>query len=307
MSRAALDMKMLGDTTVVSRYLLKQQMVDRGDEVAARIETHKDSVLSGEASGETPTTNAPPSDAPAALPSSHSSPITYAIAQYAFTDPQSAYLTLAKGDVITVLKKEDNWWTGSLGEGGVSGMFPSNYVKEVSKAEADEALAPRAAPPPTDSAPAPAASATVQLADVEDKIALMKIQVAEAESSRSVLAKQAKKLRSDFYNVDPVRYVLFQLKRLLLLWRKGHIPPSLPPNFNEFIERLHAKTVQFKAGKTIIDPLLKKIRAELQAIPTTSTALPAHSVTSPLGKSVVLLCTKLEEHLKTRDAEKEKS
>lgn len=41
-------------------------------------------------------------------------------------------LSFEKGDVITVLAKEDAaWWRGEMN--GVSGVFPSNYVSPMCK------------------------------------------------------------------------------------------------------------------------------------------------------------------------------
>lgn len=37
-------------------------------------------------------------------------------------------LTFAAGEVITIIKKEGDWWTGTIGDR--TGIFPSNYVQE---------------------------------------------------------------------------------------------------------------------------------------------------------------------------------
>lgn len=39
-----------------------------------------------------------------------------------------------QGDVISVISKSEGWWTGEVN--GMKGLFPSNYVKEVSLEEA---------------------------------------------------------------------------------------------------------------------------------------------------------------------------
>eukprot|EP01029_Cantina_marsupialis_P005662 TRINITY_DN16182_c0_g1_i1.p1 TRINITY_DN16182_c0_g1~~TRINITY_DN16182_c0_g1_i1.p1 ORF type:complete len:527 (+),score=172.29 TRINITY_DN16182_c0_g1_i1:73-1653(+) len=50
-------------------------------------------------------------------------------AQWDFPGPEEGDLAFKKGDLITVIKKEDpNWWLGQLAD-GTEGIFPSNYVK----------------------------------------------------------------------------------------------------------------------------------------------------------------------------------
>lgn len=49
------------------------------------------------------------------------------IAMYTYESSEQGDLTFQQGDVITVLKKEGDWWTGTVG--GKTGVFPSNYVK----------------------------------------------------------------------------------------------------------------------------------------------------------------------------------
>ncbi|KAK3511186.1 hypothetical protein QTP70_032235 [Hemibagrus guttatus] len=49
------------------------------------------------------------------------------IAMYTYESNEQGDLTFQQGDVITVLKKEGDWWTGTVG--GKTGVFPSNYVK----------------------------------------------------------------------------------------------------------------------------------------------------------------------------------
>lgn len=49
---------------------------------------------------------------------------------YDYRGQRSDELTIFKGDVITVLYKDnDNWWMGELPD-GQQGFFPSSYVAE---------------------------------------------------------------------------------------------------------------------------------------------------------------------------------
>ncbi|XP_035250130.1 intersectin-1-like isoform X3 [Anguilla anguilla] len=49
------------------------------------------------------------------------------IAMYTYESNEQGDLTFQQGDVIVVLKKEGDWWTGAVGDR--TGVFPSNYVK----------------------------------------------------------------------------------------------------------------------------------------------------------------------------------
>ncbi|XP_066517211.1 intersectin-1 isoform X4 [Hoplias malabaricus] len=49
------------------------------------------------------------------------------IAMYTYESNEQGDLTFQQGDVITVLKREGDWWTGTVS--GKTGVFPSNYVK----------------------------------------------------------------------------------------------------------------------------------------------------------------------------------
>lgn len=52
----------------------------------------------------------------------------YYLANYPYQSIEQGDLSFNAGDVITVLKKEGDWWTGKLGE--AVGIFPSNYVQK---------------------------------------------------------------------------------------------------------------------------------------------------------------------------------
>ena len=49
------------------------------------------------------------------------------LAMYTYESSEQGDLTFQQGDIITVTKKEGDWWTGVVG--GRTGVFPSNYVK----------------------------------------------------------------------------------------------------------------------------------------------------------------------------------
>lgn len=54
--------------------------------------------------------------------------VEYYVANYPYQTVEQGDLAFNTGDVITVLKKEGDWWTGKLGE--TIGIFPSNYVQK---------------------------------------------------------------------------------------------------------------------------------------------------------------------------------
>lgn len=53
----------------------------------------------------------------------------YYIANYTYISQEPGDLTFNAGEVITVLKKEGDWWTGKLKNN--VGIFPSNYVQKL--------------------------------------------------------------------------------------------------------------------------------------------------------------------------------
>ncbi|GJQ83722.1 putative Eps15 homology domain protein [Trypoxylus dichotomus] len=57
------------------------------------------------------------------------SEIEYYIANYPYQSVEQGDLTFNAGEIISVLRKEGDWWTGKIGE--KSGIFPSNYVQKV--------------------------------------------------------------------------------------------------------------------------------------------------------------------------------
>lgn len=55
--------------------------------------------------------------------------VEYYIANYPYQSIEQGDLTFNAGDVIMVVKKDGEWWTGKIGE--TVGIFPSNYVQKV--------------------------------------------------------------------------------------------------------------------------------------------------------------------------------
>lgn len=51
------------------------------------------------------------------------------VANYPYQSIEQGDLSFSAGDVITVLKKEGDWWTGKLKD--AVGIFPSNYVQKL--------------------------------------------------------------------------------------------------------------------------------------------------------------------------------
>ncbi|XP_061081818.1 intersectin-1-like [Conger conger] len=64
---------------------------------------------------------------PSPSPSKPLEPGEEFIAMYTYESSEQGDLTFQQGDVITVLKKEGDWWTGAVADR--TGVFPSNYVK----------------------------------------------------------------------------------------------------------------------------------------------------------------------------------
>lgn len=54
---------------------------------------------------------------------------TYYVSCYPYESGEIGDLTFGAGEYITVIKKDGDWWTGTIGTR--TGIFPSNYVQEV--------------------------------------------------------------------------------------------------------------------------------------------------------------------------------
>lgn len=52
----------------------------------------------------------------------------YYAALYGYASMESGDLNFNQGEVILVIKKEGDWWTGCIGNR--TGIFPSNYVEK---------------------------------------------------------------------------------------------------------------------------------------------------------------------------------
>lgn len=66
--------------------------------------------------------------------------VEYYIAAYPYESAEDGDLSFGAGEMVMVIKKEGEWWTGTIGNR--TGMFPSNYVQ---KADVGSTTAPAAA------------------------------------------------------------------------------------------------------------------------------------------------------------------
>ena len=54
------------------------------------------------------------------------------VALYTYNSTVANDLSFNKGDVITIIKEDGEWWSGS--KDGRTGTFPANYVKKLAPA-----------------------------------------------------------------------------------------------------------------------------------------------------------------------------
>ena len=54
------------------------------------------------------------------------------VALYVYMSTVEEDLTFNKGDIITIIKEDGEWWTGT--KDGRTGTFPANYVKKLAPA-----------------------------------------------------------------------------------------------------------------------------------------------------------------------------
>ncbi|XP_055018448.1 intersectin-1 isoform X1 [Boleophthalmus pectinirostris] len=73
-----------------------------------------------------PTDSPPNGKRPSPSPTKAESGEEY-IAMYTYESSEQGDLSFQQGDIVTVTRKEGDWWTGVVG--GKTGVFPSNYVK----------------------------------------------------------------------------------------------------------------------------------------------------------------------------------
>lgn len=59
--------------------------------------------------------------------------VEYYIASYPYQSVEQGDLMFNAGEIITVIKKEGDWWTGKIGDN--TGIFPSNYVQKYDAAQ----------------------------------------------------------------------------------------------------------------------------------------------------------------------------
>lgn len=77
-----------------------------------------------------PTVPAPePEPEPEQLPEN----VEYYIASYPYQSVEQGDLTFNAGDILIIVKKEGDWWTGKIGDN--IGIFPSNYVQKYDAAQ----------------------------------------------------------------------------------------------------------------------------------------------------------------------------
>uniref|UniRef100_A0A3P8ZP88 Intersectin 2a n=1 Tax=Esox lucius TaxID=8010 RepID=A0A3P8ZP88_ESOLU len=58
------------------------------------------------------------------------------VALYTYESPEVGDLTFSEGDVVMVTEREGEWWRGCIGD--QTGVFPSNYVKQVTASKKPE-------------------------------------------------------------------------------------------------------------------------------------------------------------------------
>lgn len=68
--------------------------------------------------------------------------VEYYIAAYPYESAESGDLSFGAGEMVMVIKKEGEWWTGTIGNR--TGMFPSNYVQKADVGTAGGAAYPAA-------------------------------------------------------------------------------------------------------------------------------------------------------------------
>jgi hypothetical protein len=52
----------------------------------------------------------------------------YYVALYPYQSMEAGDLSFQQGEVVLVVKREGDWWTGTIGDR--QGIFPSNYVQK---------------------------------------------------------------------------------------------------------------------------------------------------------------------------------
>jgi len=73
-------------------------------------------------------TNALPAESELATTAAAAGDVEYYIAAYPYESAEEGDLSFGAGEMVMVIKKEGEWWTGTIGNR--VGMFPSNYVQK---------------------------------------------------------------------------------------------------------------------------------------------------------------------------------
>ena len=96
----------------------------------------------------------------------------YYVAMYPYESNEPGDLSFVAGEMVTIIKKDGDWWTGTIGDR--SGVFPSNYVQKAelqyeaaadSEVEAATAAADAAAAAAVAKVAAPAVAKTTNQSD----------------------------------------------------------------------------------------------------------------------------------------------
>jgi len=95
-------------------------------EVAAVADTYNDNITTSEAPA-------------AAADITAAGDVEYYIAAYPYESAEEGDLSFGAGEMVMVIKKEGEWWTGTIGSR--TGMFPSNYVQKADVGTASTAPA----------------------------------------------------------------------------------------------------------------------------------------------------------------------
>ncbi|XP_050741522.1 intersectin-2 isoform X2 [Drosophila biarmipes] len=95
-------------------------------EVAAVADTYNDNITTSEAPAASADLNA-------------AGDVEYYIAAYPYESAEEGDLSFSAGEMVMVIKKEGEWWTGTIGNR--TGMFPSNYVQKADVGTASTATA----------------------------------------------------------------------------------------------------------------------------------------------------------------------
>ncbi|XP_064546489.1 intersectin-1 isoform X3 [Drosophila montana] len=79
--------------------------------------------------------------------------VEYYIAAYPYESAEEGDLSFGAGEMVMVIKKEGEWWTGTIGNR--TGMFPSNYVQKADVGTAAANVVPAAVEPEPEPEPEP--------------------------------------------------------------------------------------------------------------------------------------------------------